>query len=133
MNATRTSPCVPLALLMTLCALLVAGCEGSTKRGTVYNIKPDRRIEAFLPGDTKTVHGAAVAVVRDDFAYAVRRDAIDATGGVVEASTARGEAVRVDTYVAGGSVTRIEIKVGVLGDVEAAREILTAIEARLKQ
>ncbi|TVQ61201.1 MAG: DUF3568 family protein [Phycisphaerales bacterium] len=133
MRTSRMITLLAVALAGAILAAPLAGCQGSTKRGSVYNIKPDRRIEAYMPGALERVHKTALEVVRDDFAYSIRREAVDAREGVIEARTARDESVRVDTYIAGGSVTRIEVKVGMLGDVQAARDILSAIEARLKQ
>lgn len=133
MRSTRMIALLSLALVGAFLATPLVGCQGSTRRGSVYSIKPDRRIEAYMPGKLQDVHKIALEVVRDDFAYSVRREAVDAREGVIEARTARDEAVRVDTFVSGASVTRIEVKVGVLGDVAAAREILSAIEARIKK
>lgn len=120
-------------LALALCAGGLAGCEGTTKTGESYTLKANRWIEAYVASDLRRAHDAAIAVVRDDFGYTLESQAVDARDGKVRAKTARGYDVRIDSYRDGDRITRVEIYVGPLGDEPAMREILSALQARLKR
>ncbi|MDX2115408.1 MAG: DUF3568 family protein [Planctomycetota bacterium] len=121
-------------LALSLCsAALLSACSGATRSGTSYTLKPDREIEAFLPGDLDKVHKAAEDTVRDDLSYRITRTGKDAREGFVEALTAKGDIVRVETYRSGDKVTRTEIFVGPLGDEEAMRDVLDALTRTLER
>ncbi len=124
----------PLSLACAAAALaLLPACEGTTRTGESYTLQADRSIEAYLASDLKKAHEQAVLVVREDFGYTVEKEAVDAREGVIRGKTARGNQVRVDTFRDGDRVTRVEIFVGPVGDEPAMREILSALQARLKR
>lgn len=112
---------------------LLAACSGSTRTGTPYTLKADREIEAYLPGDLATVHAAAEKTLKERMKYRITRSGKDSREGILEATTAKGDTVRVETYRSTEKVTRTEVFVGPLGDEEAMREVLDEIGRTLKK
>lgn len=115
-----------------LLAAFMISCSGATRSGTAYTLKPDREIEAYLPGDLAKVHDTAVKVLRDNLNYTISKDVKDAREGLVEALTAKGDTVRVETYISTQKVTRTEVFVGPLGNEDAMRDVLEAISKELE-
>jgi len=124
--------CVVIALSVVSLAIL-AGCEGQTRQGTLYNIQANRSLETYLPGDIATVHAAALEAVKTDFGFEVGASAFDAAQGIVEARTALDHQVRVKMYKYGARITKIDVYVGPSGSEAVARELLSAIETRLTE
>lgn len=124
-----------LAALSMAAASFVAlpGCSGSTRTGAPYTLKADREIEAYLPGDVRTVHEEALWVVREHFGFRLVREAVDLREGYIEARTAQDNVVRIETYRSGDRITRIEVFVGPLGDEPAMKDILGEIDLRVNR
>lgn len=118
---------------LCLLALTLTCCSGSTKTGNPYSMKADRELEAYLPGDLKTVHATAEKVLRETFNYRIVSSGADRREGIIEARTTKGDAVRVETYRSTERVTRTEVYVGPLGDEDAMRDVLEEISAALKR
>lgn len=125
----RTGQAFSIALIVLA---FVAACTTSSQGGRLYTVGIDREIEAYLPASLDDVHDAALAVVADSLGYEIVRDAVDRTQGVIEARTAKKNAVKVNTFPRGSSHTRITIFVGPLGDESAAAAILDAIDRRVR-
>ncbi len=130
MNALGRALTCGLALAA---ALALASCSGSTRTGAPYTLKPDREIEAYLPGDVRSVHEEAVYVVREHFGYRLVREAVDLREGYIEARTAQDNVVRVETYTAGERISRVEIFVGPLGDEPAMKDLLAELDLRVNK
>lgn len=105
----------------------LAGCAGTTRTGVAYTLKPDRELETFIAADLGTAHDAAVRTLRNKFRYRVTKQAADGREGIIEAFTAKGDTVRVETYYASPRVTKVEVFVGPLGDEPIMKDILDAI------
>lgn len=110
----------------------LTGCSGTTDRGVRYTLTPSRELEAFIAGDVATVHEAARRVLGEQYRYRVTKHIADAREGTVEALTARGDEVRVETTYSSPRVTRVNVFVGPLGDEPIMRELLGAIEDRAR-
>ncbi len=122
------------AILMGVMTLNGApGCSNTTRTGKPYTLTVDRRLEALVSADLRTAHDTALSVVREDYGYVVSRHVSDAREGVIEAVTARGHQVKVETFRDGQYITRLRLFVGPLGDEPAMREMLNQIEARLRE
>ena len=119
-----------LSVLLIVTGAFLAGCQGTTTQGTLYTVKLGAELETFLPAGLKEAHEAALTVVKDDFGYTVEESALDAREGIVKARTARGDQVRVETYMHGDRVTKIEVTAA--GSEPLARDILSKIEERVR-
>ncbi|MHC4947328.1 MAG: DUF3568 family protein [Planctomycetota bacterium] len=114
-------------------ALLVPlGCQSSTSSGTEYVITAKRELRTTVGADIGTVHDTAVDVVENELLYTIDNQARDAREGIINARTARGHAVRIETFRHGEQLTQIEVYVGPLGDETAERDVYEAIESRLR-
>lgn len=113
-------------------ALLLGACSGSTRTGNPYTLKADRELEAYLPGDVRRVHAAALKVVKDEFRYQVVHSATDAREGIIEGKTTTGVSFRIETYRSTDKATRTEVFVGPMGNEETMRDILEEIAEELK-
>lgn len=120
------------ALTLPVLAALPA-CSGSTRTGAPYTMKPDRSIEAYLPGTVPTVHEEALYVVREHFGYRLVREAVDLREGYIEARTAMDNVVRIKSFIAGDTITRVEIFVGPMGDEPAMKDILAEIDLQVNK
>lgn len=105
----------------------LGGCSGTTSQGVAYTLKPDRELEGFVAANLVDAHEAAKTVVINQFKYRIIKHAVDAREGTVEALSAKGDTVRVETYYASPRVTRVEVFVGPLGDEPIMEDILNAI------
>lgn len=105
----------------------LGGCSGTTSQGVAYTLKPDRELEGFVAASLSDAHEAAKTVVINQFKYRITKHAVDAREGTVEALSAKGDTVRVETYYASPRVTRVEVFVGPLGDEPIMEDILNAI------
>lgn len=114
-------------------ALVLASCSGATKSGNPYSMKADRELEAYLPGDLKTVHSTAEKLLKETFNYRILSSGADRREGSIEARTTKGDTVRVETYRSTERVTRTEVFVGPMGDEAAMRDVLEEISAALKR
>ena len=104
-------------------ALLVPlGCQSSTSSGTEYVITAKRELRTTVGADIGTVHDTAVDVVENELLYTIDNQARDAREGIINARTARGHAVRIETFRHGEQLTQIEVYVGPLGDETAERD-----------
>ncbi|MGD9691457.1 MAG: DUF3568 family protein [Phycisphaerales bacterium] len=121
------------AVLLGAALLAPVACKSTTRTGKSYTLTVDRRLEALLSADLRRAHETALSVVREDYGYVVSRHVADAREGIIEAVTARGNAVKVETFRDGDYITRVRIFVGPLGDEAAMREMLNQIETRLKE
>lgn len=126
----------PRTLLLMIPALLAlalpGGCSSVTRTGKPYTLTVDRRLEALVSADLRSAHDISLSVVREDYGYVVSRHVSDAREGVIEAVTARGRPVKVETFRDSPYITRVRIFIGPLGDEPAMREMLNQIEARIK-
>ena len=123
--------CSVIALSVASLACLWGCGEGTTRQGTLYSIQANRSLETYLPGNLETVRAAALAAVQTDFGFMLDESTADATQGIITAHTAMDHPVRVKMYKYGEQVTRIEVYDGPRGSEIMARELLSAIEARL--
>lgn len=114
-------------------ALLLGACSGSTRTGNPYTLKPDRELEAYLPGDARRVHAAALKVVKEEFRYQVVNSATDSREGIIEGKTTTGTSFRIETYRSTDKATRTEVFVGPMGNEELMRDILEEIAEELKK
>jgi hypothetical protein len=105
----------------------LGGCSGTTSQGVAYTLKPDRELEGFVAANLVDAHEAAKTVVINQFKYRIIKHAVDAREGTVEALSAKGDTVRVETYYASPRVTRVEVFVGPMGDEPIMKDILNAI------
>ena len=128
----RITASVLLTLSAACCALgTLPGCTGTTSTGTMYKMTATRELTTTLRGDLAHVHQTALEVLRDDFGYTVKSERRDALEGIVEASTAKEDGVRVETYRETDELTKIEVWVGPLGNEKFAKQILSKIETSL--
>ncbi len=121
------------AMLLGAALFGPAACTSTTRTGKSYTLTVDRRLEALVAADLRRSHETALSVVREDYGYVVGRHVADAREGIIEAVTARGNAVKVETFRDGDYITRVRIFVGPLGDEAAMREMLNQIESRLRE
>lgn len=113
---------------LTLAAL--PACSDKTSTGADYTLTIDRRLEAYLTAPLPRAHDAALAAVREDMKYRLVYQTVDAREGVLEARTATGEEVKVQSFKNTDGTTRVLVGVGPLGDEPAMRELLAAIDRR---
>ncbi len=114
-----------------LIALGVAGCTGTTKTGRAYTFTVDRNVEAMIVSPHENVHATSERVLKEDLGYTIVRSDRDALEGIVEARTARGDSVVVETFKEGETTTRIQVFVGPMGDKSRGVTILERIEQAL--
>lgn len=128
MNRTFKRACAGVVTPIMLGVLAsIGGCSGTTSQGVAYTLKPDRELEGFIAASLSDAHEAAKTVVINQFKYRITKHAVDAREGTVEALSAKGDTVRVETYYASPRVTRVEVFVGPLGDEPIMEDILNAI------
>ncbi|MGI9013511.1 MAG: DUF3568 family protein [Phycisphaerales bacterium] len=121
-----------LTFTVASCALsTLPACTGTTSTGTMYKMTATRELTTTLRGDLAYVHETALRVLRDDFGYIVKNERRDALEGIIEATTAKEDGVRVETYRETDELTRIEVWVGPLGNETFAKQILSKIETSL--
>ena len=118
-------------ILSCVAVLVVLGCQGETRQGTLYSIGPGRELVTYLPADLNAVHEAAVEVI-NELGYSVEKDAVDAREAAVTGRTALEHPVRVKMYKHGPKMTKIEVHVGGKNPEAASREVLDMIETRLE-
>ena len=121
-----------VTVFATVVAIATVGCNqtGVTSQGTLYNVNVGGQLTSFFSDDLATVHRTALAVVTNDFHYEVISEGVDAHEGIIEAKTAKGRDVRVETYKQSDTVTKIEVFVG--GDSGAiSQDLLSKIESQL--
>lgn len=111
--------------------VVAAGCTGTTNTGRSYTFTMDRNVEAMILGGHESVHAASERVLKEDLGYTIVRSDSDALEGIVEARTARGDSVVVETFKEGETSTRLQVFVGPLGDKSRAVTILERIEQGL--
>lgn len=119
-----------LAAAVSLAAL--PACSDRTATGADYTLTIDRRLETYLTASLDRAHQAALAAVRDDMRYRLVYQTLDAREGVLEARTATGENVKVETFKTTDGTTRVLVGVGPLGDEPAMRDLLAAIDRRAR-
>ncbi len=128
MRTLRTA----ILTLACLGSLALSACSDRTPTGTDYTMTVDRRLEAYLPAPLAPTHAAAIEAVRQDMKYRLVYQTLDAREGVLEARTATGEEVKVQTFKSTEGTTRVLVGVGPLGDEPAMRALLTAIDTRAR-
>ncbi len=128
MRTSRTATLV----LCCVGALTASGCSDRTPTGTDYTMTVDRRLEAYIRAPLAQTHAAAIEAVRQDMKYRLVYQTLDAREGVLEARTAAGEDVKVQTFKSTEGTTRALVGVGPLGDEPAMRALLTAIDKRAR-
>lgn len=112
-------------------AVALTACSGTTKSGRSYTFTVDRNVEAMIVAGHETVHATSERVLKEDLGYTIVRSDTDALEGIVEARTARGDSVVVETFKEGERSTRVQVFVGPLGDESRAVTILERIEQGL--
>lgn len=118
--------------LVCIAMMLLIGCRGTTAGGTPYTIELTRELSTYLGTDIQTAQLLSQEVLENELLYSITHESLDGREGVIEADTAEGEQVRVQTFWAGNRVTRLEILVGLLGDEAAQLAIANAIQERLR-
>lgn len=121
-----------MAALALLGAATLAGCRGTTAAGTPYSMQIDRALATYLGTDLTTAHLLAQDVIENQMLYAITHESLDGRAGVIEADTAEGKPVRVETYWAGNRVTKIEVLVGTFGDEGAQLAIVNALQDQIR-
>ena len=81
--------------------------------------------------DLPTVFNAAVAVLEQDLKVPITSRAYDATVGNIDARRADDNQIKVGFKLEGGSVTRVAVRVGMLGDRSWNEIFLDKLTTRL--
>lgn len=123
---SRLIEAITLALLATL-----AACSSTRLPGERYYLTGPGVGTAYLPRTVAAVHAAAVAALQQDLGYTIKSQTLEGDHGEVEAVTATGVYVTVETWPAAEGETRMVIGMGLDTPDVVVREVMSKIEARL--
>ncbi len=124
--SSRLTASIPLVLLAA-----VAACSSTRLPGERYYINGPGVGTAYLPRTVAAVHAAAVAALQQDLGYKIENETLEGDHGMVEAVTATGRYVTVETWPSGEGETRMSIGMGLDTPDAVVREVMSKIEARL--
>ncbi|MFM8471193.1 MAG: DUF3568 family protein [Limisphaerales bacterium] len=123
------------ALLLTLligsavtlfsgCAVLLVGAAAGAG-GMAYTQGELKNTESV---NLSTAHRAAERAVKD-LKFAVFKSQLDGLSGLIEARTVADQKVTIKTKQVAAKATEVRIRVGLLGDETASRQILSRMQA----
>jgi len=115
--------CSSLALFSGCAALLVGAAAGAG--GVAYTQGELKNTESVA---LSTAHRAAERAAKD-LKFAVLKSQLDGLGGLIEARTASDQKVTIKTKQVAAKATEVRIRVGLLGDETASRQILSRMQA----
>ncbi len=125
-----------LSLLVAV-SILVGGCTpliiGSVVVGggaAIWYVRGESRTQ--YPRDVPTVFNAAVAVLEQDLKVPIDSRSYDGTVGKIRAKRADESEVKVALKLVGPSVTRVAVRVGIVGDRHWNELFLDRLSARLR-
>lgn len=123
-----------LSLGCAVCSGL-SGCKstpqtGTSAGGTSYAIDKDG-LSGLLSSDLATAYEAAKKVTTDDLLYQLSYDAMDAREAIIDATTARGYAVRVELTRKSDQITDVLVMIEPKKDDAAEMEFFNRLEARV--
>ena len=104
---------VALSILASGCAAALIGVAAAGGATYVY-VRGETRTR--YSHDLPTVFNAAVAVLEQDLKVPITSRAYDATVGHIHARRADDNEIKVGLKLEGGNVTRIAVRVGIVGD-----------------
>ena len=112
------------ACWFTGCAALLVGAAAGAG-GMAYSQGELRNTESVALADA---HKAAERAVKD-LKFAVIKSQVDGLAGVIEARTASDQKVTIKTKQVAAKSTEVRIRVGLLGDEAASRQVLSRMQA----
>lgn len=115
--------CSSLTLFSGCAALLVGAAAGAG--GVAYTQGELKNTESVA---LSTAHRAAERAVRD-LKFAVLKSQLDGLSGVIEARTVSDQKITIKTKLVAAKTTEVRIRVGLLGDEAASRQILSRMQA----
>jgi len=127
---------IPAVIALAVSALTISvplGCSGSTTGGTAYSVTVTRHVEAYIAHNHETIYNAALPLLEETFRYSIERSDLDGRTGVIRAKTAKDNTVTFEVTRDSDKMSKVSVFAGPFGDVEAARDILSRLEARLKK
>ena len=114
------------ALSMTGCVVVVAGAAAA---GTVAYVRGS--LKATLPAGVEKLEGVVKSTLTDDLKFALISAREDALGAEYVVRTSQDRKVVITLERFDDKLTKIEIRVGTLGDESTSRLILNQIEHNL--
>ncbi|KAF0181676.1 MAG: hypothetical protein FD161_349 [Limisphaerales bacterium] len=115
--------CSSLTLFTGCAALLVGAAAGAG--GVAYAQGELKNTESVA---LSTAHRAAERAAKD-LKFAVLKSQLDGLNGVIEARTVADQKVTIKTKQVAAKATEVRIRVGLLGDETASRQILSRMQA----
>lgn len=115
--------CSSLTLFSGCAALLVGAAAGAG--GVAYTQGELKNTESVA---LNAAHRAAERAAKD-LKFAVLKSQLDGLNGLIEARTVSDQKVTIKTKQVAPKATEVRIRVGLLGDEGASRQILSRIQA----
>lgn len=115
--------CSSLTLFTGCAALLVGAAAGAG--GVAYSQGELKNTESVA---LATAHRAAERAVKD-LKFVVIKSQLDGLGGLIEARSASDQKISIKTKQISTKATEVRIRVGLLGDEAASRQILSRMQA----
>ena len=109
--------------LFTGCAVLLVGAAAGAG-GVAYTQGELKNTESVA---LNTAHHAAERAVKD-LKFAVLKSQLDGLNGLIEARTVSDQKVTIKTKQIAAKATEVRIRVGLLGDEGASRQILSRMQ-----
>ena len=119
---------VALSILASGCAAALIGVAAAGGATYVY-VRGETRTRYSY--DLPTVFNAAVAVLEQDLKVPITSRAYDATVGSIQARRADDNEIKVGFKLEGGNVTRVAVRVGIVGDRSWNEIFLDKLTTRL--
>lgn len=123
---SRLNASIAILLLAAL-----AACSSTRLPGERFYLNGPGTGVAYLPRTVAAVHAAAVEALRQDLGYTIESESLEGDHGSVEAVTATGRYVTVETWPSAEGETRMTIGMGLGTPDVVVREVMSKIEARL--
>ncbi len=124
-----TSPAAVAAAIATTVA--IAGCRTTTPSGSSYVTKVDRELRAYVDAGLAHTHQTARQMLEEEFLFKVIAEGLDGREGFLEAESARGRYVRVETYLVDFNRTEVDVYVTPFGYMPLQVDIMTKLGERL--
>ena len=125
----RTGLVVVAALL--LAAVLVSGCAfmaGAAVAGAATYVYKEGELTKTYPKPYEEVRLAVIEAMQDDMDYMI----VERAGDKIKAKAPGDKDITVDLSYTGSNVTKVGIRVGLLGDEDHSQEIMNRIDRRLE-
>ena len=119
---------VALSILASGCAAALIGVAAAGGATYVY-VRGETRTR--YSHDLPAVFNAAVAVLEQDLKVPITSRAYDATIGSIQARRADDNEIKVGFKLEGGNVTRVAVRVGIVGDRSWNEIFLDKLTTRL--